>query len=226
MILNRFRYLIRQFTKNRHISTAPVLSLKDFMPKKVTDTAECIANLAPPYVVRGEQRKRVYIETYGCQMNFNDTEIVMGILNASDCFIMVKTPEESDIILVMTCAIRENAEEKVWNRLDFLRSFERKLGRSMIVGVLGCMAERLKQEILEKRRNVDIVCGPDSYRDLPNLLQIAETGQNGINVMLSVDETYSDVTPVRLDSSTKSAFISIMRGCNNMCAFCIVPFTR
>lgn len=205
-----------------------MLSLKDFMPKKMADinAADRIPAMTPPYILESDQKKRVYIETYGCQMNFNDTEIVLGILSASGRFAMVKKPEESDVILLMTCAIREHAEEKVWNRLDFLRSLERKSGRSMVVGVLGCMAERLKQEILEKRKNVDIVCGPDSYRDLPNLLRIAETGQNGINVMLSADETYSDVTPVRLDGTTKSAFISIMRGCNNMCAFCIVPFTR
>jgi tRNA-N(6)-(isopentenyl)adenosine-37 thiotransferase enzyme MiaB len=136
------------------------------------------------------------------------------------------TMDDADVVILMTCAIRENAENKIWNRLSTLRSLERQRKKDMIIGVLGCMAERLKERFLEKEKLVDVVCGPDAYRSLPTLLQRAETGQFGINVQLSFDETYADVSPIRLDESKKTAFISIMRGCNNMCSYCIVPFTR
>ncbi len=181
---------------------------------------------AVPYLEKMKVERKVYIETYGCQMNFNDSEVVLGILSKDGNYRRASGLEDADVILLMTCAIRENAELKIWNRLDVLRSLEKKLGKNLVVGVLGCMAERLKTELLEKKRNVDVVCGPDAYRDLPRLLRGAEDGQNGINVLLSADETYADVAPVRIDSTKKSAFVSIMRGCNNMCAFCIVPFTR
>lgn len=179
-----------------------------------------------PYITKPDLPRRIYIETYGCQMNFNDTEIVLGILGKHGGFVRADAPENADVVLLMTCAIRENAETKIWNRLDVLRSLERKLGRNLVIGVLGCMAERLKEDIMEKKRYVDVVCGPDAYRSLPGLLQAADSGQQGINVVLSFDETYADVAPVRIDHNSKSAFISIMRGCDNMCSYCIVPFTR
>lgn len=159
-------------------------------------------------------------------MNFNDSEIVLSILREAGGYERTLHVDDADVVLLMTCAIRENAETKIWNRLDSLRALERQRRRGLLVAVLGCMAERLKTELLEKKQIVDVVCGPDAYRDLPRLLQHAEAGQAGVNVMLSMDETYADVAPVRLDPSLRTAFISVMRGCNNMCAFCIVPFTR
>lgn len=162
-------------------------------------------------------------------MNTSDAEIVHGILkNCPDIkYEKCNTLSEADIVLLMTCAIRENAESKIWNRLNFLKSLERSSKKPITVGVLGCMAERLKSNLLEKSKTVDLVCGPDSYRDLPNLLKGAESDRDkNINVSLSIDETYADIAPVRLDSNKKAAFVSIMRGCNNMCAFCIVPFVR
>lgn len=173
--------------------------------------------------------RKVFIEVYGCQMNTNDAEIVHGILK--ECqntkYEKCDSLSEADIALLMTCAIRENAESKIWNRLNQIKSIERRSGKSLTVGVLGCMAERLKQDLLERHKTVDVVCGPDSYRDLPNLLQGADNDrEKNINVSLSVDETYADISPVRLDSNKRTAFVSITRGCNNMCAFCIVPFVR
>jgi tRNA A37 methylthiotransferase MiaB len=174
--------------------------------------------------------RKVLIEVYGCQMNTNDAEIVHGILNACSepKYEKCNDVSEADVVLLMTCAIRENAESKIWNRLNYIRSLEKTSKKnSLTVGVLGCMAERLKSDLLERSKTVDLVCGPDSYRDLPNLLRGAESNRdNNINVSLSVDETYADIAPVRLDSTKKTAFVSIMRGCNNMCAFCIVPFVR
>ena len=173
--------------------------------------------------------RKVLVEIYGCQMNKNDAEIVHGILNNNlePKYERCDSLADADVILLMTCAIREKAENKIWNRLDFLRSFEKKMEKKITVGILGCMAERLKSELLERSKIVDLVCGPDSYRDLPNLLRGAENDRDkNINVSLSVDETYADIAPVRLDSDKKAAYVSIMRGCNNMCAFCIVPFVR
>lgn len=200
--------------------------LKDFMGAPAdTAGAEEIYSPFPPYTAP-PPLKRVHVETYGCQMNFSDTEIVLGILEGSKAYVRAGSVEDADVVLLMTCAIRENAESKIWGRLDALRSHERQTKRELIVGVLGCMAERLKHEVLERKRNVDVVCGPDAYRDLPRLLRSAEAGQTGVNVVLSFDETYADVAPVRIDAAKKSAFISIMRGCNNLCTYCIVPFTR
>lgn len=168
--------------------------------------------------------KKFYIESYGCQMNFSDSEIVASILDkegyssTSDIF-------ESDLVLVNTCSIREKAEETIRKRLEYFRQVK-KTNKNMMVGVLGCMAERLKKSLLEQEKLVDIVVGPDAYRDLPNLISGATDGQRQINVLLSREETYADISPVRLDSNGISAFISIMRGCNNMCSFCVVPFTR
>ena len=162
-------------------------------------------------------------------MNTNDAEIVYGILkNCPETkYQKCNNLSEADIVLLMTCAIRENAESKIWNRLNFLKSLEKTSKKSITVGVLGCMAERLKSDLLERSKTVDLVCGPDSYRDLPNLLKGAENDRDkNISVSLSVDETYADISPVRLDLSKKAAFVTIMRGCNNMCAFCIVPFVR
>lgn len=173
--------------------------------------------------------RKVFIEVYGCQMNTNDAEIVHGILKNSpgNKYEKCDSIEDADVVLLMTCAIRENAEDKIWNRLNFIKSFERINKKPLTVGVLGCMAERLKSDLLERSKTVDLVCGPDAYRDLPNLLKGSESDrEKNINVSFSVDETYADVSPVRLDSSKKTAFVSIMRGCNNMCAFCIVPFVR
>ncbi|XP_047992267.1 CDK5RAP1-like protein [Leguminivora glycinivorella] len=174
--------------------------------------------------------RKVYFDVYGCQMNLNDTEIVWSILK-KEGFEKTEIEEEADIFLVMTCAIREGAESKIWHRLDHLRGFKRRRAqknkeRPVKIGLLGCMAERLKTKLIEKEKAVDVVAGPDSYRDLPRLLALTQSGQTAVNVLLSLDETYADVMPVRLNQDSVSAFISIMRGCDNMCTYCIVPFTR
>jgi tRNA-2-methylthio-N6-dimethylallyladenosine synthase len=171
-----------------------------------------------------EYHKKFYIESYGCQMNFSDSEIVASILN-SEGFGATRDYQEADIVLINTCSIREKAEQTVRKRLtEFKKLKENKPGT--LVGVLGCMAERLKSKFLEEEKLVDIVVGPDAYRSLPMLVEEAETGQKSVNVLLSRDETYADISPVRLDSNGVTAFVSIMRGCNNMCSFCVVPFTR
>lgn len=168
--------------------------------------------------------KKFYIESYGCQMNFSDSEIVASILH-NEGFGATRNFEEASLVLLNTCSIREKAEQTVRNRLQAFRKVkEEKPG--MLIGVLGCMAERLKTKFLEEEKLVDIVVGPDAYRSLPSLVAEAETGQKSVNVLLSREETYADISPVRLDSNGVSAFVSIMRGCNNMCSFCVVPFTR
>ena len=168
--------------------------------------------------------KYFYIESYGCAMNFADSEVVASILQESG-YGATKHFEEADLILVNTCSIREKAELTIRKRLtEFRKAKESKSGR--LVGVLGCMAERLKSQLLEEEKLVDLVVGPDAYRSLPALILEAETGQKAVNVLLSRDETYADISPIRLDSNGVSAFVSIMRGCNNMCSFCVVPFTR
>ncbi len=167
---------------------------------------------------------KVFMETYGCQMNVNDSEVVLSILKQNG-YINTSVMEEADVILINTCAIRDNAEKRVRGRLDIFR-LQKKKKPGLLVGVLGCMAERLREQLLEQERMVDVVVGPDSYRDLPNLLQKAGTGQKAVNVLLSREETYADISPVRLDDNKVSAFVSIMRGCDNMCAFCVVPYTR
>lgn len=169
-------------------------------------------------------KKRFYIESYGCQMNFADSEIVASILN-KEGFGATRNVEEADLIFINTCSIREKAEQTVRKRLtEFKKIKDQK--RSLLVGVLGCMAERLKSKFLEEEKLVDIVVGPDAYRTLPGLVEEAEGGQKAVNVLLSREETYADISPVRLNSNGVSAFVSIMRGCNNMCSFCVVPFTR
>src|SRR5436305_3468978 len=168
-------------------------------------------------------RKKFYIESYGCQMNFSDSEIVASILN-SEGFGATHNFEEADLVLLNTCSIREKAEQTVRKRLtEFRKVKEAKPG--MLIGVLGCMAERLKSKFLEEEKLVDIVVGPDAYRSLPGLIEEAETGQKAVNVLLSREETYADISPVRLESNGVTAFISIMRGCINMCSFCVVTFT-
>ena len=168
--------------------------------------------------------KTFYIETYGCQMNVADSEVVASVLSDAG-YQPAATIKEADLILVNTCSIRENAEQRVWGRLDLFRS-EKKKRPQVIVGVLGCMAERLKEKLLESDKMVDMVVGPDAYRDLPMLVETAATGHAAVNVLLSREETYADISPVRLESNGVSAFISIMRGCNNMCAYCVVPYVR
>lgn len=168
--------------------------------------------------------KYFYIESYGCAMNFADSEVIASILNNAG-FGATKNVEAANLIFLNTCSIREKAEQTVRKRLtEFRKLKERTPG--LLIGMLGCMAERLKAQLLEEEKLVDIVVGPDAYRSLPALIGEAETGQKAVNVLLSRDETYSDIAPIRLDSNGISAFVSIMRGCNNMCSFCVVPFTR
>ena len=170
----------------------------------------------------GGNSKSFYIESYGCAMNFSDSEIVASIL-ADANYRPTRMMEAADLILVNTCSIREKAEDTVRKRLQVFGKTKKK---GSLVGVLGCMAERLKSKFLEQEKLVDLVVGPDAYRDLPNLIGGAEEGEKGINVYLSREETYADIAPVRLDTNGVTAFISIMRGCDNMCSFCVVPFTR
>ena len=181
--------------------------------------------------MEAEGYRRVYIETYGCQMNVSDSEIVASVLRENG-FGLTRNADEADVVLLNTCAIRENAEQKVRRRLrDFQRRKQASRSGSgapaLRLGVLGCMAERLRARLLEEERLVDLVVGPDAYRDLPRLLhETDETGQAAVNVQLSREETYADIAPVRYDTNGVSAFVSIMRGCDNMCSFCVVPFTR
>jgi tRNA-2-methylthio-N6-dimethylallyladenosine synthase len=170
------------------------------------------------------KNKNIFIETYGCQMNVSDSEIVASILT-SEGFNNTNNISDADFIFLNTCSIRENAEERVRKRLQYLRSLKKR-NPALKIGLLGCMAERLKEELLKEENSIDIVAGPDSYRDLPRLLKQAETGYQAINTILSADETYGDIVPVRYDSNGVSAFISIMRGCENFCSYCVVPNVR
>src|SRR5690606_28381582 len=168
--------------------------------------------------------RKLYIESYGCQMNFSDSEIVASIL-VDRGFETTKDYKEADVVFINTCSIRENAEQRVRNRLKEFESAKAK-NPGMVVGVLGCMAERLKSKFLEEEKLVDVVVGPDAYRDLPNLIEQVDEGSRAVNVLLSREETYADISPVRPNTNGVTAFISIMRGCDNMCSFCVVPFTR
>jgi len=168
--------------------------------------------------------KKVYIETYGCQMNVSDSEIVVSIL-AENNYQTTDDIKEADLIFVNTCSIRENAETRIRGRLSVFRQ-EKKRKPDLIIGVIGCMAERLKEKLLEEEKLVDLVIGPDAYRNLPELIAEAEAGQKAVNVLLSREETYADISPIRYASNGVSAFVSIMRGCDNMCTYCVVPFTR
>ena len=169
--------------------------------------------------------RKMYLESYGCQMNFSDSEIVASILT-DEGFSTTKDITEADVVFVNTCSIREKAELTVRKRLEFYNSIKRDKNPGMLVGVLGCMAERLKEKFLEEEKLVDIVVGPDSYRDLPNLIAQVEDGRKAVNVFLSLEETYADISPVRLGGNGVTAFVSITRGCDNMCSFCVVPYTR
>jgi tRNA-2-methylthio-N6-dimethylallyladenosine synthase len=168
--------------------------------------------------------KRVHIESYGCQMNFSDSEIVASIL-AKEGYTTVDSAEEADLVLLNTCSIREKAEYTVLQRINEMNNLKAR-NKGLKVGVLGCMAERMREDLLEKKKVVDLVVGPDAYRTLPDLLNKVGTGQKAVNVLLSREETYGEIEPVRLDSNGVTAFVTIMRGCDNMCAFCVVPFTR
>lgn len=173
---------------------------------------------------KAENTKIAYIETYGCQMNFSDTEIIASVLSENG-FNFTDSESKADLVLLNTCSIRDNAEQKIWNRL---RSFKKQKAQqpNLMIGVMGCMAERLKSKLLEQEQLVDLVVGPDAYREIPRLIEGVEGGQKAVNVLLSREETYADISPIRLNSNGVSAFISIMRGCDNMCSFCVVPFTR
>jgi tRNA-2-methylthio-N6-dimethylallyladenosine synthase len=168
--------------------------------------------------------KKMFLESYGCQMNFSDSEIVASILS-NEGYNTTSQPEEADLILLNTCSIREKAEQTVRKRLSQFNAIKRKKP-DLVIGVLGCMAERLKAKFLEEEHLVDLVVGPDAYRDLPNLLKNTDDGRNAINVLLSKEETYADISPIRLGGNGVTAFVSITRGCDNMCTFCVVPFTR
>jgi tRNA-2-methylthio-N6-dimethylallyladenosine synthase len=175
-------------------------------------------------IIAHKPQKKLLLESYGCQMNFADSEIIASIM-AQEGFTTTRDVEEADLVLLNTCAIRDNAEQRIRGRLEFLNSVKKRKP-AMMVGVLGCMAERLREQLLEEEKLVDMVVGPDAYRDLPRLVSQVEHGSKAVNVLLSREETYGEITPVRLDSNGVTAYISIMRGCDNMCSFCVVPFTR
>ncbi len=168
--------------------------------------------------------KKLYLESYGCQMNFSDSEVVASILK-QEGYATTKNIDDAEVILINTCSIRDNAEQRVRNRLTEFHQIKKK-SSGVVVGILGCMAERLKTKLLEEEKLVDLIAGPDAYRDLPNLIEQVESGQKAVNVLLSREETYAEISPVRLDKNGVSAFVTIMRGCDNMCSFCVVPFTR
>ena len=196
----------------------------DYISDKVQDEARQGEAFSPFNADPTQYKKLFYIESYGCQMNFSDSEIVASILN-KEGFGATRNFEEADLVLLNTCSIREKAEQTVRKRLTEFKKI--KLAKpGMLIGMLGCMAERLKSKLLEEEKLVDLVVGPDAYRTLPGLILEAESGQKAVNVLLSREETYADISPVRLDSNGVTAFVSIMRGCNNMCSFCVVPFTR
>ena len=196
----------------------------DYISDKVQDETRQGEAFAPFNGDPNQYKKLFYIESYGCQMNFSDSEIVASILN-KEGFGATRNFEDADLVLLNTCSIREKAEQTVRKRLTEFKKL--KAARpGMLIGMLGCMAERLKAKLLEEEKLVDLVVGPDAYRSLPGLISEAEGGQKAVNVLLSRDETYADISPVRLDSNGITGFVSIMRGCNNMCSFCVVPFTR
>jgi tRNA-2-methylthio-N6-dimethylallyladenosine synthase len=167
---------------------------------------------------------KLYIETYGCQMNVADSEVVAAILQQHH-YNITENADEADLILINTCSIRDNAEQRVRGRLENLAALKKKKNE-LVIGVIGCMAERVKEKLLDEEKMVDLVVGPDAYRDLPQLITSARKGEKAVNTMLSIEETYGDISPVRLDQNKVSAFISIMRGCNNLCSYCVVPYTR
>ncbi|MCX6188837.1 MAG: MiaB/RimO family radical SAM methylthiotransferase [Bacteroidetes bacterium] len=170
-------------------------------------------------------KRKLYLESYGCAMNFADSEVVASIM-AGEGFDLTNDINEADAVFLNTCAVRENAEQTVWNRLHQIKHNEKKRKPSLVVGVLGCMAERLKKELMDREQMVDLIIGPDAYRDIPKLLLEVGDGQRAMNIILSKEETYAEIAPVKLDENGISSYVSIMRGCDNMCAFCVVPFTR
>jgi tRNA-2-methylthio-N6-dimethylallyladenosine synthase len=171
-----------------------------------------------------KMKRKVYIETYGCQMNVADSEVVVSILSDNG-YENTDDIKEAGLILINTCSIRENAEQRIWGRLKAIGHLKRK-DSTIMIGLIGCMAERLKERVIEQEHLVDLVIGPDAYRDLPSLIAEAESGHKAVNVFLSHEETYADITPVRMDKNGVTSFVSIMRGCNNMCAYCVVPYVR
>lgn len=216
-----------------------ILSSKLQMMQTVSHTSTFFHNYLSSQLPASEvtSRGRIYHETYGCQMNINDMEIVLSIMKNAGYSEIVHDPESAELIFINTCAIRDNAEQRVWQRLNYFWFLKRHWKSNVAIGrshsirppkvvVLGCMAERLKDKILDADKMVDVVCGPDAYRDLPRLLEEVDYGQKGINTLLSLEETYADISPVRISKNSVTAFVSVMRGCNNMCSFCIVPFTR
>ncbi len=198
--------------------------MQELLMNKVHDEKRQGEAIAPVENDHRTYLKKFYIESYGCQMNFSDSEIIAAILQGEG-FGATRDVEEADLIFLNTCSIREKAEQTVRKRLTEFRKIKKR-HPSLLIGMLGCMAERLKTKLLEEEKLVDIVVGPDAYRSLPALITEAGEGQKGVNVMLSREETYADISPVRLNSNGITAFVSIMRGCNNMCSFCVVPFTR
>ena len=198
--------------------------MPDLTLNKIHDETRQGEAFAPKQLIQNQLTKKFYIESYGCAMNFADSEVVASILQNKG-FGITQHFQEADMIFINTCSIREKAEATVRKRLTEFRKIK-KYNPGLLVGVLGCMAERLKSRFLEEEKLVDIVVGPDAYRSLPALIEEAESGQKGVNVLLSREETYGDISPIRLNSNGVTAFVSIMRGCNNMCSFCVVPFTR
>ena len=168
--------------------------------------------------------RKLFVETYGCQMNVGDTEIVVALMQREG-YVYTERIAEADVILINTCSIRDNAEQRIWGRLAEMKRYRRERP-GLVVGVIGCMAERLRERLTEGSGGVDVVAGPDAYRDLPRLVRAAEAGSKGVNVRLSAEETYAEIAPVRLDRNGVSAFVAIMRGCNNFCSYCVVPYTR
>lgn len=198
--------------------------MQEFIADQQHDESRQGEAFAPAITPTQPYSKHFYIESYGCAMNFADSEVIASILHENHIG-ATTNPEEADIVLINTCSIREKAEERIRKRLTEFKK-HKKRNPSLLVGILGCMAERLKAQLLEEEKLVDMVVGPDAYRTLPRLIEEAETGQKAVNVILSREETYADISPIRLNSNGVTAFVSIMRGCNNMCSFCVVPFTR
>ena len=203
-------------------SKKKIIDLKTLIDKKIDEKKQGNVLTIKNQIVG---TKKLYIESYGCQMNFSDSEIVASILNKEN-YSTTKDITEADLVFVNTCSIREKAEQTVRKRLEVYNSIKKSVNPKMVVGVLGCMAERLKEKFLEEEKLVDIVVGPDAYRDLPNLIKEVEDGRKAVNVFLSKEETYADIKPVRMSGNGVTAFVSITRGCDNMCTFCVVPYTR
>ena len=197
------------------------MGTETIMEKTIDETVQGSKLAITP---KPENTKKLFIESYGCAMNFSDSEIVASILS-KEGYNTTPVLEEADLVLVNTCSIRDKAEQTVRKRLEKYNAVKR-INPKMKVGVLGCMAERLKSKFLEEEKIVDLVVGPDAYKDLPNLISEVNEGRSAVNVILSKDETYGDISPVRLNTNGVTAFVSITRGCDNMCTFCVVPFTR